>query len=188
MGLLLRARVPLFFAIAASAIFAACGGSSSTGLFGAPCVDGGSVCTEPSAQEPTTDTPDSASSSVDAASDAGTDGPVSDGATFGPCRRDVECTTGICNWALELCAVAAPNGAKCRRDAECASKLCNWESETCSNVGALGSACRRDVECATSLCNWKLEVCSTKQPKGGACRRDDECATGVCNQALDTCQ
>ena len=176
----------LFALTIAVVTVAACGGSSSTGLFSPPCVLDGSVCVETEEQSPAP-TPEGGATAArpDAAADTGSE---SDGATFGPCRRDVECTTGICNWALELCAVAAPLGNKCRRDRECASNLCNWELEACSTPAPIGGACRRDTECASGLCNWKLETCSTKQPKGGVCRRDVECATGVCNQALESCQ
>ncbi len=184
------ARFSLFFAFVMS-VLAACGGSNNSGLFGPPCPDGGVLCTATAGQDPsgvpeggaTAIGPDASSSPVD-----GGGGPESDGATFGPCQRDIECPTALCNWALELCAVPAPNGAKCRRDVECAGKLCNWDLEVCSALGEIGDVCRRDVECAGKLCNWELEVCSAKQPKGGKCRRDVECASGICNQALDACQ
>jgi hypothetical protein len=169
-----------------------CGGANSTGFFAPACSDGG-FCSESEAQDPspTADPHDAVQQGTDATPppiDA--TGPASDGATFGPCRRDVECSssTGLCNWALELCAVPAANGGKCRRDQECASKLCNWELEQCSSLGALDTPCRRDQECANKLCNWELAVCSNKLAKGGKCRRDQECLSGLCNQATDSCQ
>lgn len=184
-----------FFFAACSASFlalVACGGSTNSGLFGpSTCGDAACPATEPSGDgggltdagtnpDPPSILPDGAVSDANVKpDDAATGG--------GPCNRDVECATGLCNLETDKCSVPGANGTPCFRDKECAGALCNLQTNKCSPLGVDGDACFRDQECAGALCNLQQDKCRAKQPFGEPCFRDKECILGLCNTSLNVC-
>lgn len=143
---------------------AACGGASSSELFG----DSPGVVTEkdasptepapaPAAENPAEETPPPAPTPSDAGKppkDAGAD----------------------------VVDASLPEETKCSFDSDCAGddQVCNWKTDTCAAPGPIGAPCKRDLECTNDLCNWKLTTCSDPAPAGTACRRNKECASGSC--------
>ena len=147
--------------IPAAVLLVACGGSSSTDLFGDPLAS--SDLPQDTPREEGTDEARSATvepraaedpGPVDASHDAGADADASVDAADagGRCYEDDDCATGICNWKTDRCATASPLGGPCKRDLECADGLCNWELEQCTEASPPGTLCGRNKECASGVC------------------------------------
>jgi hypothetical protein len=154
-------------------VVAACGGASSSELFGeAP----GVVTDDPSRTDPAPSAPSSSSPSSSPTSDEAPESPQDAGAP----------PTVTQDAAPDVVDSGPPPAQACSFDTECTidDEVCNWKTDTCAAAGPIGAPCKRDLECNAGLCNWKLTECSEPAPSGTGCRRNKECASGACSSSI----
>lgn len=161
------------FGLSAVALIAACGGASSSELFGA---EPRTVTEEPSETEP-----------AGGASDPAQPPTTAGAPSAPPAKRDAAAPDAKPDVVVIDASVPQK---RCSFDSECPvdGEVCNWQTDTCAAPGAIGAPCKRDLECQEDLCNWKLTTCSEPAPAGTPCRRNKECASGTCSSTTSLCK